>query len=209
MFERKKMHFMAVILIFYIVISILFATNVFASESDKTGSIGNVTYKLESSPKKPTVNTEMTYKLSLTDSQNGKPVNSAEIMLKAYMEKKEASSGGHEGMSETGGQDQTSAIEDKFVSTGKNGEYEAKIKFNMEDDWTISIEGTADNQPLTFNLNEMVAKEASGNPNWVVIGGFLALIVATGTIFANKKRTKASDGQNTMSPTDIPTENEA
>lgn len=171
--------------------------------SAKTGTTDQFKLELKSVPEKLAVNQDTTYELKILDKNNNEPVKSANLKLSATMDQ----AGGHN-MPGMESQSSGSQIESDFTSTGKAGQFQSKIAFNMEGDWQLRVTGTADGKPVDFGLNDSVVQPTT-KPNWVVIGGFLALIVGTGTIFANKKRTKASDGQNRMYPTDIPAEDEA
>lgn len=171
--------------------------------SEKTGTTDQFKLVLKSVPENPSLNQDTTYELKILNINTNEPVKSASLKLSATMDQ----AGGHN-MPGMESQSSGSQIESDFTPTGKAGEYQSKIAFNMEGDWQLQVTGLVDDKPVDFGLKDSVLKPKT-DPNWVIIGGFLALIVATGTIFANKKRTKASDGQNRISPTDIPAEDEA
>lgn len=172
--------------------------------SPKRSSINNFEVKIKTVPDNSAAKEDIKYVLNIFNRTTNKPVDVAELKLSAYMEENK----GHD-MPGMGGEQKSEQLVSTFKPTQTEGQFEASVNYTMAGNWNIKIEGNVDNKYIEYSATDSITEASAAKPNWVVIGVFIASIVATGTIFANKRRTKASKEQKKISPTDIPAEDEA
>lgn len=137
----------------------------------------------------PTVNSPIEYLIEVIDG-NGNPVSGAKLKLEAEMPK--AVSGDHGDM-DMGNSDEP-VIAD--AEETKPGHYKATLKPTMAGEWEIFIGGSSDTGMLNADFTEKVL---GSGPNWVVIGTFIAAIVATGVLFTSRNRAKLSTSNERIS----------
>ncbi|AGK96865.1 FixH family protein [Clostridium pasteurianum] len=79
-----------------------------------------------------------------------------------------------------------------FKAGQEKGEYTGNVNFSDKGNWTIKTDFTAANQEKMADFD---IKVADSGPNWLIIGGFLGvvvLIIIIAVISKNKKKTSAA-----------------
>lgn len=188
--------FKKLLLLFAMTSAIFLAITTSALALENEFNSNGIEIKIERNDDKAAVNKEIEYKIKLTD-PNGNPIQKAFVNLEAVMSGAE-STGGHGGM-DMGSEKKPIVVEAREVGPGT---YEASIEYDMSGEWNLLLGATTNLGIANAAFKETIQAE---DPSWVVVGLFIAGMVTTGTVFANKKRVKASEiaSDEKISPDDV------